>query len=272
MVEPITIVASPTAKHQRDHAHAMQKGLARHGIRAEITHGHQRIHAGTVVCWGWRVGKVHRDSGREVCVLERGYIGNRFEWTSIGWNGLNGRATFGQWDDGGRRFNEHFAGLLRPWRNGGEYVLIVGQVPGDAALRGRDLRPWYAEMAKRAAVYGLPVRFRPHPLGSRRGGPSNIPGAETMGGDLAPALAGAAMVITHSSNTAVESLLAGVPTVAVDQGSMTWGVSLPDLPATLNVKRPSRAEWAHALAWRQFTLDEIETGKAWDIAGSVRRG
>jgi hypothetical protein len=202
-----------------------------------------------------------------VLVMERGYIGDRFAWTSVGWDGLNGRARFGKPRDEGQRFRQHFGHLLQPWRTGGKYVLIVGQVPGDAALQGKCLRSWYTQQADRAAKrYGLPVKFRPHPLSARRGGPSSIHGADTLGGELADALAGAALVVTFNSNTGVESVMAGRPTVAMDCGSMVHGIALSDLPGSLKVPEPDREPWAHAMAWRQFELSEIESGLAWEVA------
>jgi len=268
----IAIVASPGARHQVSHASALKAGLKRHGIDAQIVNTHNAARSETVACWGWRTCAVHRASGRQVLVMERGYIGDRFAWTSLGWNGLNGRATFGRREDGGERFRAHHAGLMKPWRAGGSYVLIAGQVPGDAALAGRCLRGWYEQQAQRAAAYGLPVKFRAHPLAYRRGGVSDVPGAESIGGELADNLQRAALVITYNSNTAVESILAGVPTVAVDAGSMAWDVALPDLPKSLAVPEPDRLTWAHRLAWNQFTLAEIESGFAWEVAGSAAHG
>lgn len=269
----LTIVASASASHQMQYGRAMQAGLRTHGIVAPLVHSHESVRTETVACWGWRRGEFHRAQGREVLVLERGYLGDRFAWCSMGWNGLNGRATFGEWKDGGRRFREKFGHLLRPWNPGGDYVLIVGQVPGDAALGGRCLRGWYSEQAERAArLYGLPVRFRPHPLAARRGGPQHVPGAETIGGELCENLARAALVVTFNSNTGVDALLAGKPTVATDEGSMVWGVALRELPPTLNIAEPARLTRLQRIAACQFTLAEIESGEAWAVVEGARNG
>ncbi len=56
------------------------------------------------------------------------------------------------------------------------------------------------------------------------------------------ALAGARAVITFNSNTGVEAVLAGKPTVAIDEGSMAWPVTaheIIDYP-----KEPNRLTWA----------------------------
>src|ERR1044072_4148985 len=155
------ILASPTSKHQTEHAQAMLAGLEMHGVKARIGH---RVMPGTeerVVCWGWRIGQQHRAAGSDVLIMERGYLGDRFVWTSLGWNGLNNYATVPEPPcDGGVRFRAHFGHLLKPWNPQGEYVLICGQVPGDQSLRGRDLYPWYEAQAAYWAERGHQVRFR----------------------------------------------------------------------------------------------------------------
>lgn len=236
---------NPAARHQAEHGRALVEGLKRHGIDPE------QAGDNVVVCWGWRRGKAHRAAGREVLVLERGYLADRFRWSSIAWNGLNGRGEFPEYaDDGGARFRS--MGLeLRPW-SGGEYVLIAGQVPGDAALQGRDLAPWYAAQARRASIeFGLPAKFRPHPLAHRRGPVRPVPGADTIGGDMAAALVRAAVVLTFNSNLGVDAVVAGKMATCDDEGSMIWGFD-----------SRARERWAHRLAWKQWTVDEIRSGAA----------
>ena len=248
----------------------MVAGLAAHGVSATVHHSHNSVSSDVVACWGWRNGQLHKAKGRRVLVMERGYLGDRHQWSSIGWDGLNNRATFGPQRDTGQRFEENFGGLMLPWSPGGEFVLLIGQVPGDAALGGRCLRGWYAQQAERAAKkYRLPARFRQHPLAIRRVGPMRVVGAESIGGDLAENIHRAALVVTFNSNTGVESILAGKPTVAMDKGSMATGVALTDLPDSLDTPEPNRKAWAHRLAWRQFTIDEIASGLAWECVKDV---
>jgi hypothetical protein len=253
-VDGVTIVASAGALHQVAHQRALAEGLAAHGVPVALTYITHRVQTERVACWGWRQGRVLHAEGHSVLVMERGYIGDRMgTWSSLAWNGLNGRGNVAAIpDDGGDRFNEHHAGLLKPWNPDGEYVLIAGQVPGDAAIAGCDMPGWYAAQA--AKPWGLPVRFRPHPLAHRKGPIKPVPGAQVMNGDLAIALEGAAWVVTYNSNTAVDSYLAGKPTHVDDEGSMAWNVT-------------NREQWAHRLAWRQWRMDEIESGFALEHVG-----
>lgn len=249
----VAILANPGAAHQVRHAEAIRQGLERHGVRAGLCHRHP-VKADTVVCWGWRIGKALRGQGKAVLVMERGYIGDRMgTWSSLAWNGLNGRGKVPPVpEDGGERFNRYHADLLKPWNPEGDYVLIVGQVPGDAALGGKDLSGWYASQAARD--WGRPVYFRPHPLAHRRGPVRPVAGAPVKNGDLSAALQGAEWVITYNSNTAVESYLAGKPTQVDDEGSMAWNVT-------------NREQWAYRLAWRQWTLEELASGYALEHVG-----
>lgn len=251
-----TVIGNPRAAHQLSHQQALSAGLRKHGLQvAEAANEHQ-VRTRRVACWGWRIGKRLREAGHSVLVMERGYIGDRFAWTSLGWNGLNNRATVPPVpDDGGDRFNANHAERMKPLDPDGDYALLIGQVPGDASLQGIDLNPWYAQKAAVVAKEtGLPVKFRPHPLARQRSQVSAVPGTQMLHGELADALAGAAVVLTYNSNTGVDGILAGKRVTADDEGSMAFSVT-------------DRKRWAYRLAWRQWSLEEITSGYALDHVG-----
>ena len=238
------------------HQHAIARGLEAHGIEVEkITAG--AVKTEHVACWGWRVGKKLHSEGHQVLVMERGYLGDRFAWTSLAWNGLNGKGKFaGCFDD--QRFARHFS--MKPWKTAGDYVLLMGQVPGDASLQGMDLTPWYGHAAMQAQnAYEMPVRFRQHPMSLARGYRQRPPYTEASTGTLDEALDGAAVVVTYNSNSGVDAVIAGVPTVAMDKGSMAWDVAAHRIGDLI---RPDREQWAGHLACKQWTIEEIESGFA----------
>jgi hypothetical protein len=256
----ITIVAR--ASHQRACAEALASGIRHHGGTARIQESSE-CKTKHVACWGWRRGKVLRALGHEVLVMERAYLGDRYEWYSLGWNGLNGYADFRYVrEDGGERFRKHFT--MKPWRKTpGKYVLLIGQVPGDMSLKGRDIAPWYVTAAVTAqAMYRMPVLFREHPQNLARG-LRRSPGYTEMSKavHLEDALADAHVVITYNSNTGVDAAIAGVPVVAVDPGSMASAVAASRVGDRI---MPAREPWAHALAWKQWTLREIAQGVPFD--------
>lgn len=245
---------------------ALAQGFRLHGVEVEIIPnvafvGNER----TVACWGWRLGEQLRRRGFTVLVIEHGYIGDRMEWLSLSWNGLNNRATWPDHQlDLDARWDQHHAARLKPWNPCGEYVLLVGQVAGDMALQGRRLEGWYALTARACSrFYGLPVLFRPHPQEVRKRGhrPGQIPGLEycPSAWDLEECISGARAVVTFNSNTATDAVLAGKPVVAFDQGCMAWDICQRGTFSN-DTKEPDRLAWAKRIAGLQFNLDEIRQG------------
>jgi hypothetical protein len=257
-------IVSSRAAHHSSHAVAMKSGLARHGVRAEIIPSHTVTDADVVACWGWRQGASYRDQGRNVLVMERGYLGDRFAWTSLGWNGLNSRASWPDALDDGERFERNFGHLRRVWRsNKTGYALVIGQVLGDAALVGADILRWYMAAQSAMRRRGFDVAFRPHPESFNRRHNIGPLAHLVIGGSLEDAMAGAAVVVTWNSNTGVEAVLAGIPTITCDDGAMARPVTAHGLDADLVT--PDRNDWLRRMAWRQWTLDEIASGAAWDV-------
>lgn len=255
----VSVVASTRSTHQVTHQEAMAEGLRKLGVEVSLgVSADPKIKY--VACWGWRLGAALRQQGHEVLVMERGYLGDRFAWTSLAWNGLNGRGTFPEYpDDGGERFRKHYT--LSPWKeHQGECAVIMGQVPGDASLQGRNLTPWYEATAVLAAdAYSKPVLFRNHPVAVQKGHKIQPRHTQSCIGELDEILNKAAVVITYNSNSAVDAVVAGVPAVAMDAGSMAWDVTGRNVGDLI---RPDRESWAYKLAWKQWSLDEIKSGFA----------
>lgn len=263
------VVARRGSLHQTHWAQAFATGLRRHGWAVEISERPRPVDLMAV--WGVRrqldiAGQVAR--GGQVVVLERGYLGDRFAWTSVSLGGgLNGRAEFRGLSDDPARFEAHFGGLMKPWSRRTGFALLLGQVPGDMSLQAvrGDLSGWYARTAAQLAAAGWEVAFRPHPQAVARGlgkGPPDVP---VIGGSLAQALAGAGLAVTFNSNAGVEAVLAGVPTLAADIGSMAWPVASHGVEE--GQRRPPREAWAARLAWCQWTHAEIESGACWARIG-----
>lgn len=266
----ITIAPYPRHVHQFDWGQWMVQGLEAHGTAYRLIDAGADADTEIVATWGWKMGRYYRARGHQVLVAERGYVGDRMVWTSLGWNGLNGRATFPKIDDGGARWNRHHRDVLRPWspeRPKG-YILVMGQVPGDQSVVDHDIDGWYtATIRTLRETFDRPVYFRTHPRAIERGLPAPPRAAPELGGPLDAALSGAAWVVTFNSNSAVDAVLAGTRAIACDPGSMAWDVTGHD-PRQAGV--PSdRAAWAHRLAWCQWRPDEIASGAAWDAVSTV---
>ena len=181
-------------------------------------------------------------------------------WTSCGFNGLNGNADFQNADSPTDRWRPHIK-RMEPWRtDAGDYILIMGQVAGDASIQDVDINEWYRDVyAEAKSAFNLPIYFRPHPL-SRREVP--FPNINLLSGDLKTSISNAHLVVTYNSNSGVDSILAGVPTVAYDKGSMARGVAMHEIESVTVM--PGRQQWANDLAYCQWTMDEIKDGITWD--------
>lgn len=253
----ITLVSSFRSSHQREFLGALEKGFKRHGIKAIRS---DKPQSKIIATWGWRSGKQYRAYGHEVLVVERGYIGDRMKYTSLGWNGLNGYAEFPKYPyDGGQRFIQH-GGRLQEWKTNqsGDYILMLGQVKNDASLQGQDMIKWYKETADSLKIlYNKPVLFRAHPESIRRGGYANIPNLHNIEGDLQSAIAGAAFTVSYNSNSSLDSIMAGVPSIS-GEGCMAYDLCMNRSEYLF----PSRERRFSEIAHCQWSVEEIENGKA----------
>ncbi|NLA68313.1 MAG: hypothetical protein GX856_08755 [Gammaproteobacteria bacterium] len=181
----------------------------------------------------------HAASGIPALVVDFGYMA-RDVYYQVGLGGLNRIPEFACPAD---RFNA--LGLTVHARGGDPegYVLVLGQVPGDAA-HGMDdgaLRAWVESTLEQYPG----ARYRPHPLGG-----------EPVDGTLAEALAGARLVVTWNSNAGHEALLAGVPVIAYGPAAYAE-LAGPDLPSVAE-----RRAYFERLAYAQWTLAEMADGTA----------
>lgn len=249
-------------EHQQRYFAAMRAGLERHGITVLEGAPHSPEPCDFAVLWSWKQPAVI-EAAPHVLVMEATHIrdGNpaNLSAASIAWDGLAGRGRYPKADDGGARWRERYGHLMRPWIDDREgYALVIGQVPGDAALHGVDVDRWARQACSDLRALGVPVVYRPHPLGD---GIREIPGARPSRGTLEEDLAGACACVTFSSMAAVEAVLAGVPTITMDRGSVAWPVTSHSIAEP--IVWPARERWAHDLAWTSWTLEEIAAGEAW---------
>jgi hypothetical protein len=210
----------------------------------------------------WPRGSVIRAqgyNGLDCLILETGYVNRGSRLTNhyaLGWNGLNRRADFCNRNSPPDR-SEKLAVTLKPWKDGGDYILLCGQVPWDASVDFTDHVQWLRDIAVAIkAVSRIPLRFRPHPLG----GPIVDVAAELSQGTLQDDLSHAKCVVNFNSNTGVDAVLAGVPTIVFDIGSMVWDHKLTDFE---NLPKPDRQQWIQDLCYAQWTPQEMRSGEAW---------
>lgn len=167
----------------------------------------------------------------------------RITWNALQHDGL-GEST-------GARFKK--LGIqLEPWRKAaGDYMLLCPQ--SDTFMQFPVVYPgdWISETRHRLSVLTKRTTMLREWSASKR----------TLAATLPLALRYAHATVAWTSAALVESVVHGVPIIAEGQCaaspmSGTWE-QLENLP------RPDRLPWAHVLADNQWTIEEMETGKAW---------
>lgn len=172
-----------------------------------------------------------------------------------------------------QRLAREFGIALAPWRRSGQHVLVVGQMPGDASLRGTDILAWMEEVIATLRRHtDRPILVRPHPLTNSRqmeamaGRLRGLKGVTVdfpPDGPIGTALQGAWASVTFSSTAAVDSLLAGVPAFSFSPVSIAWPVTGHDLARIEDPEMPPREPWLHDLAYAQWSPTEMQAGVVW---------
>jgi hypothetical protein len=241
---------------------AMEQGVRRHGHRV-VTHRQDQgyVPCDIAVMWGCykktmpetacRDGIVAAHADRPFVRLERGYL-QRDQHEAVGLNGLWGHADYRNDNSPGDRF-EKLGLRIMPWRQTpAGHILVMGQVPRDTSVQHLDFEAWVRATcgSLRAAAPGREVRFRPHPVVQRTR-------------PLEEDLDGAECVVALTSTSAVDALLAGVPTVVTDRGSVCWELCGGAVRDALHPPRPDRTEFFRDLAYAQWTHEEMARGDPW---------
>jgi hypothetical protein len=168
------------------------------------------------------------------------------------------------------------------WHNDTQgHIVIALQLPGDASLRGQDINEWAFDTVQRLrTVCDRPIVVRCHPLVSDRGfqDHNELAGKILMAGidhirfsdgavvPWSQDLNGAYCTVTYTSGMAIDSVMAGIPTIACDEGNFAWGISSNEIEEVRDVRRASRSEieqWLRFLSGCQWNIDEMRNGTAW---------
>ena len=145
---------------------------------------------------------------------------------------------------------------LWPWRRRGEYVIVCPPSRLFASLMGFSADKWLEVVVARIkSATKRPIRVRMkmswHEVKMAR-----IP-------PLAEELPNAWALVTHSSNAAVEALVAGIPVFCTDP----CAAAVMGKRDVLEIESPAypadRERWAAVLANNQWTLPEMRDGTCW---------
>lgn len=231
------------------------------GLRArgfEVTTGRPPAgpaHNDVLLIWN-RYGEMHdlasqfEAAGGQVIVAENGFLGvdRRDRRIYAIADGAHNGAGF--WHVGSE---DRFSALkvsLAPWRKAGTHVLIAPN--REFGMPGMIQPNMFAEHMVRQlqTVTKRPIKVRPHPGNN----PPKIP----LAADLVDCWA----VVIWSSSVGVESLVNGIPVFCmaphwIARGSTFQNLKMIDNPPLETVDREKSMR---ALAWAQWTVDEIAAG------------
>jgi len=142
---------------------------------------------------------------------------------------------------------------MAPWRKQGRHVLIGLPGPHYGRAWGIDTTAWIS-----TCVTNL-RRYTPRPATTRHKA-SPVPLAREFGNCWA--------LYTHSSNVAVDAVIAGIP-VFCEPTCGAAPVGNLDIAQIEKPAMPDRSAWLNSLIAQQYTLDEMRSGLARDYLGAV---
>lgn len=203
----------------------------------------------------------YRSQGKPIIVLEVGALKRNVTWRVM----LNGKHCPLQSQN-----NSHRADSLglsaRPWRLGGEHILIALQRNDSNLWQGMaPTSQWVQQtVAALQSVTDKKIVVRSHPRqpirlpGIQVQQPVSIPGTYDDF-DFVQSLENVYAVVNHNSSSAVQAILNGIPAV-VSTTSIAAPVAATDLSCINNLIRPDRQQWINDLAWSEWTVEEIAQG------------
>lgn len=251
--------------HHRTPAEIFQLGLEKHGIESSIHTNPDSIDfADLIVLWGIRNVSKIKNKCYDYLVMERAYFEPRNKFISLGFNGLNGNANFVNENMPSDRWNQYFSNYMKPWRETqGDYILLTTQVKGDQSICNLNFD--YSEIiSKIRANTNMRIMVKHHPVRKSDWGELNVNELNRKV-TIEDAVKNAHITVTVNSNSGVDSILAGIPVLNIDKGSMVWNLALQnDFTRINDPLKPDRMQWAYNTAYCQWLPNEILDGHAWD--------
>lgn len=217
----------------------------------------------------------------ETPLIGRGRVTNILndQWFRIGVNGFLAdtgrfyRESYAYSPDRWNKISKELNVELLPWKKDGDYIVVALQLPGDASLRGKDISKWAVETTVELRQYtDRPIIVRTPQL-DREFDKESILHIKSMKGvslqqgtreNLFSTIDNAYATVTYSSGFAIDSVIRGTPTIAVDPGNFAYSLGNNKLSQIENLLRSEdRNQWLYNLSHAQWSQEEIKNGDAW---------
>ena len=159
---------------------------------------------------------------------------------------------------------------IKPWRNKGEHVLIVGQNMFDASLFGIDFEWWVKNTIQHLRRHrDRDIVFRDHP--ENKDQMKNLIDTYkwtkqvtySNSGTINDDLKNAHCTVAYTSGSSIDSMIAGIPVITCSEYNFLWPISSHSLEDVENPKCDKREQLLYDLAYTQWTVEEIRQGKPW---------
>jgi len=238
-----------------------------------------------------------RDSKKPYLVHESPSFRRYLGWARLGWYSYKWtEGVFGNENSPSDRWNkfEKATGItFKDWHSPGNSIIIMAQKEGDSSLltlyeKYNSYYDWVEDLIVDIRKYtDRPIIIRPHPrnnlkgikLASRLQKKLKDPtitisnNTDSLGDYLSSPnkadglyndLKKAYCVITYNSLSAIESICEGIPTFAMEDGSMIWPVAHKDLSQIENLSYDiDLTQWKYDIAYTQWTGEEHKSGESW---------
>ena len=162
---------------------------------------------------------------------------------------------------------------MQPWKENGNYIIIALQLPGDASLRGVNIAKWAADTTEKLRLYTDRQIIVRTPQLDREFDKENIVRLTKIDGvalqqgtrdNLLSTLNNAYASVTYTSGFSIDSVISGVPTIAMDTGNFAYSLGNNKLSQIENLVRTNdRQQWLNNISYAQWSRGEIKTGDAW---------
>ena len=139
--------------------------------------------------------------------------------------------------------------VARTWNKSGKDILLIPPPRFVAVYQNIDPSVWIAQIeAEIKKRTDRPIKIK------------------AMKGGLADMLPQTHCIVTHESMAALHSTISGTPAIALGRhclGDLTW--TWDDLESPRYAPREQVDRLCHWLGYQQWNLDEIRSGKAWEM-------
>ncbi len=249
-------------------AEAMQAGLRRHGITADIlTRWNGQVAGDMAIAYGWKhepTFSAYRRAGGHFAYFDMGYFNRKPSGDKGGSREGHHRLAINEWDTIGTmkrgqpsdRWDELGIEIQPDRAPTSDMILVAGMSDKAAGTHGFKPGQW-----ERDTVSHLTARFPTRQV-ILRAKPRNLDSVEP----IAQVLERTGFIVTHHSNVAVDGLVAGVPCWSrkgvgklVSRGENAVEGALMAYQPSFEERRALLAD----VAYCQWAPDEMRSGAAW---------